>query len=76
MIEIDGKKYEEDDLTQEGVIRAKRIAQLKEREIALIIEQQENANNIAFHAKMIQEQQENLNHNESSETETLVADTK
>ena len=57
MIEIDGIKYQEEDLTQEGVIRAKRIAQLKEREISLIIEQQENSNNIAFHAKMIKEQQ-------------------
>ena len=65
MIEIDGIKYQEEDLTQEGVIRAKRIAQLKEREISLIIEQQENSNNIAFHAKMIKEQQESLNHNQA-----------
>ena len=64
MIEIDGVKYEEEDLTQEGVIRAKRIALLKEKNVNLIIEQQETDNNIAFHAKIIKEQQEGLNHNQ------------
>tara|TARA_B100001093_G_scaffold176544_1_gene169284 strand:- start:266 stop:487 length:222 start_codon:yes stop_codon:yes gene_type:complete len=64
MIEIDGVKYQEEDLTQEGVVRAKRIGYLKDKLVQLVIEQQETENNIAVHAKIIKEQQEGLNHNE------------
>tara|TARA_B100000575_G_scaffold51979_2_gene38728 strand:- start:9786 stop:10007 length:222 start_codon:yes stop_codon:yes gene_type:complete len=64
MIEIDGVKYQEEDLTRDGVVRAERIGYLKNKLVQLIIEQQETENNIAVHAKIIKEQQEGLNHNE------------
>lgn len=63
MIEIDGVKYQEEDLTQEGVVRAERIGYLKDKLVQLIIKQQETENNIAVHAKMIKDQQEGINHN-------------
>ena len=44
MIEIDGVKYQEEDLTQEGVVRAERIGYLKDKLVQLIKEQQEGIN--------------------------------
>ena len=63
MIEIDGVKYTEEDLTQEGVVRAGRISALKKKQIELMLELQEVENNIVLHARLIKEQQESLNHN-------------
>lgn len=74
MIEIDGVKYTEEDLTQEGVVRADRISVLKKRQIELMLELQEVENNIVLHARLIKEQQESANHNqapaEASEAES------
>ena len=65
MIEIDGVKYTEEALTQEGVVRADRISVLKKRQIELMLELQEVENNIVLHARLIKEQQESLNHNQA-----------
>ena len=53
MITIDDVEYTEENLSQDGVIRAKRINLLRERHVALILEAQETENSIMFHAQAI-----------------------
>ena len=67
MITIDDVEYTEENLTQDGVIRAKRIVQLRERHVALILEAQETENSILFHAEAIKREDQQLNHNQQEE---------
>lgn len=75
MITIDDVEYTEENLSQDGVIRAKRINLLRERHVALILEAQETENSIMFHAQAIKAEMEGLNHNQPPiEAEALEAE--
>ena len=58
MITIDDVEYSEEELTEEAKIRAKRIAQLKEEHLNLVLRQQEVEQSISFHANCIKKEME------------------
>jgi hypothetical protein len=58
MLTIDGVEYSEEDLSEDGKIRAKRIMRLRDQRVNLILEQQELDQLIMFHAKQIKAEME------------------
>ena len=53
MITIDNVEYTEEDLSEDGKIRAQRIMQLREQRLNLVLQTQELDQAIMFHAQQI-----------------------
>jgi len=58
MLTIDGVEYSEEDLSEDGKIRAQRIMMLREQRVSLILQQQELDQSIMFHAQQIKKEME------------------
>jgi len=58
MLTIDGVEYSEEDLSEDGKIRAQRIMMLREQRVSLILQQQELDQSIMFHAQQIKQEME------------------
>lgn len=58
MLTIDGVEYSEEDLSEDGKIRAQRIMMLREQRVSLILQQQELDQSIMFHAQQIKAEME------------------
>jgi hypothetical protein len=58
MLTIDGVEYSEEDLSEDGKIRAQRIMMLREQRVNLILQQQELDQSIMFHAQQIKAEME------------------
>lgn len=58
MITIDNVEYTEEDLSEDGKIRAQRIMQLREQRLNLVLQTQELDQAIMFHAQQIKAENE------------------